>query len=273
MSLEFSFKSATTLSNGVIAGGMIGDAIDIRAPFDVACVSFLLSAVYARLALPYIPPEALSDGKKPNGQSISGFLAPLKLLVPRRMRLADGRINKHHGLIFLCAGIGLGVIATSYAPLLIQLYATAAFDFDQAANGWLMSEFALMRSIFLIFMFPPIISGGRKWVFKRNRRRAKLQNESDEGEYQENGECPQPPTSSQQPENPLPTDPGEFDASAGEQTVEEPVEPSKLQDDEREGYEFDLIFLRWSLIIDGGLTTIAAYATTGWHIYLGMVDA
>jgi hypothetical protein len=111
MSLEFSFKSATTLSNGVIAGGMIGDAIDIRAPFDVACVSFLLSAVYARLALPYIPPEALSDGKKPNGQSISGFLAPLKLLVPRRMRLADGRINKHHGLIFLCAGIGLGVVS------------------------------------------------------------------------------------------------------------------------------------------------------------------
>ncbi len=43
--------------------------------------------------------------------------------------------------------------ATGYAPLLIQVYATSAFDFDQGGNGWLLSEFGLVRSIFLMFLF------------------------------------------------------------------------------------------------------------------------
>jgi len=43
-----------------------------------------------------------------------------------------------------------------------------------------------------------------------------------------------------------------------------PTEP--LQEDE--DTTFDLFFLRWSLVVDGVLTTGAAFATKGWHIYV-----
>lgn len=96
---------------GFLAGGMIGDAIEIRAPFDVAFVSFMIAAVYVRTCLPYISPESMSDGTKPAGSSISGFLAPLKILAPQRLRMGDGRSKKHYGVIFLCCGIFLAVVS------------------------------------------------------------------------------------------------------------------------------------------------------------------
>lgn len=89
---------------------MIGDAIEIRAPFDVAFVSFLVAAVYVRACLPYIPPESVGDGTKQRKGGISGFLAPLKILYPQHLRLADGRTKKHYGVIFLCSGIFLAVV-------------------------------------------------------------------------------------------------------------------------------------------------------------------
>ncbi|KAH8667254.1 major facilitator superfamily domain-containing protein [Ilyonectria robusta] len=230
---------------GYLTGGMIGDSIDIRAPFDVAFVSFLLAGTYAWVALPYISPDSMVDAKKP-GQQGEGFLAPLKILVPRRLRLENGEIKKHYGVIFLCGGIFLGVLATGYVPLLIQMYATAAFEFNQNDNGWLMAEFAFVRSLFLIFLFPHIISWGRRWTSPTSN----LVPENDE---------PSPAL--------LPTSPGEFDATAGEQVAEEPVEPLKTTKD-NDGSHFDLVFLRWSLVVDGALTTVAAFATRRWHIYL-----
>ncbi|POR36615.1 hypothetical protein TPAR_03194 [Tolypocladium paradoxum] len=232
---------------GYLAGGMIGDAINIRAPFDVAFVSFIIAGIYARLALPCISPDSMSDGKKPGQQGASGFLAPLKILVPQRLRLGNGKVTKHYGVIFLCGGIFVGVLATGYAPLLIQMYATAAFDFNQADNGWLMSEFAFMRSFFLIFIFPRIITLGRRFTLPSA-----------------------PPVERSDAEGTLtllPTDPGEFDVPAGQQVDEEPVDPPK-NDAGREGSLFDLVFLRWSLLVDGALTTVAAFATRRWHIYL-----
>ncbi|GJN72314.1 hypothetical protein PLICBS_006386 [Purpureocillium lilacinum] len=240
---------------GYLTGGMIGDAIDIRAPFDVAFVSFLVAGVYAHLALPYIAPDAMSDGKKPGQQGVSGFLAPLRILVPQRLRRADGRLTKHYGVIFLCAGIFLGVLATGYAPLLIQMYATAAFEFNQADNGWLMSEFAFMRSFFLIFLFPRIISWGRRLTLARAAPQPlpeeRVCRDDDDDE-----------TSAL-----LPTDPGQFDAAAGEQVDEQPMALAKSEAG-RDGCLFDLVFLRWSLVVDGALTTVAAFATKRWHIYL-----
>lgn len=88
---------------------MIGDAIDIRAPFDIACITFLIACVYVRFGLPYISPESMSN-KKPGRQGIAGFFAPLKILVPQRMRSANGSIKKHYGVVILCAGIFLGVV-------------------------------------------------------------------------------------------------------------------------------------------------------------------
>ena len=230
---------------------MIGDAIDIRAPFDVAFISFITSVVYSRTCLPYISPESMSDK---NSRS-KGFLAPLKILVPQRLRLEDGRLRKHYGVIFLCAGIFIGVVATDYAPLLIQMYATAAFDFDQGNNGWLMSEFAFMRSLFLIFLFPRIISIGRKYF--NPSRKGSLSSSSS--------------SMTQDGDASFPTDPAEFHATTGEQADEEPVKPPRERGGEKEGSRFDLVFLRWSLVVDGALTTVAAFATKPWHIYLGEI--
>ena len=103
----FSYASLTPSHRA--AGGYIGDAIDIRAPFDAAFVSFLIAGTFARLALPYIPPSTNKD--KPGQNGISGFLAPLKIMVPQRIRHASGKIGKHYGVILLCAGIFTGVVS------------------------------------------------------------------------------------------------------------------------------------------------------------------
>lgn len=146
----------------------------------------------------------------------------------------------------------------------MQLYATAAFDFNQASNGVLMSEFALMRGIFLLLIFPRIIALGRRALAsKRTHHTAPLENEGGEEEYGTDGTLT--PAS-------LPTDPREFDASMGTIASNEPVKPARSKDEELDP-QFDLIFLRWSLVVDGGLTTIVAFATKPWHIYLGMFSA
>lgn len=126
------------------------------------------------------------------------------------------------------------------------MYATAAFDFNQADNGWLMSGYAFMRSIFLIFMFPRIISWGRRWFLSRGERND-TKDEPEEGDS-------------------IPTEPQEFGAGVVNQGEGEPVHAEPLQ--ENENSTFDLFFLRWSLVVDGLLTTGAAFATKGWHIYL-----
>lgn len=141
-------------------------------------------------------------------------------------------------------------LATGYAPFLIQMYATAAFEFNQGDNGWLMAEFAFMRSFFLIFVFPLVISWGRRVAAAPKANAPTDTVEADE-------------TSTL-----LPTSPGQFDATAGEQAVDEPIQLSHKDTDE-ENPQFDLVFLRWSLVVDGGLTTLAAFATKRWHIYLG----
>ncbi|KAJ6781395.1 hypothetical protein PWT90_02232 [Aphanocladium album] len=241
-------------SLGNITGGMLGDRFGIRSPFDVACGFFLLSCVYLMVSMPYIPPPVKTGKSK--GRS-EGFLAPLRILTPQNLRLSNGKMTKHYGVIFLCAGIFLGVLATDYAPLLIQMYATAAFNFTQASNGLLMSEFALMRGIFLLFIFPRVIGLGRRLLaLKKGRSRP---------EFEQEEECGTDGTLT--PDS-LPTDPREFDASMGTIPSDEPVKPKRSKEDEELDPQFDLIFLRWSLVVDGGLTMVAAFATEPWHIYL-----
>jgi len=89
---------------------MIGDAWGIRRPFEIAFCSFLFSAVYARLTLPYISAESMADGKKPAVKGAAAFFAPLKVLVPQRIILASGKSAKNLGVSFLCLGVFLGVV-------------------------------------------------------------------------------------------------------------------------------------------------------------------
>ncbi|KAK4131603.1 MFS general substrate transporter, partial [Trichocladium antarcticum] len=232
---------------GYLTGGIIGDTWGIRRPFEAAFCSFLLSTVYARLAIPHIAAESLSSGSKPDSKGLAGFFAPLRVLAPQRVLLSGGTVRNHYGVLFLCAGVFLGVLATGYAPILIQMYATAEFQFQQGDNGLLMSAFAFMRATFLILLFPRLISSGRKWYLARNP-------EQDTRE----AERPSPTR--------LATNPEELEAPMGSFAEEEPVVSGAAKEDE--GLAFDLFFLRVSLVVDGVLTMCAAFATKKWHIYL-----
>lgn len=270
---------------GLFLGGMVGDIFGIRMPFQVAFFLFLASSLYAGFVLPYISPESLTDGggarkgagngagKSKGGGGVGGFLAPLRIMAPQRVRLADGRVVRHWGVFFLCCGMFLGVLATGYAPLLIQMYATAYFDFSQADNGWLMSGNALMRSFFLFFLFPRIIDVGRRWWISGA-------DASDAAPWkQQNGAAPAAGRERAHRENSdaltrIPSRPEEMDAPmAGNQAEEEPLAAQQAEgspEQERAACRFDLFFLRWSLLIDGVLTTGAALCTQKWHIYLGV---
>lgn len=262
---------------GLFLGGFVGDSYGIRMPFNVAFFLLLTSSIYAGLVLPYISPESLSDRKSEKG--VSGFLAPLKIMAPQRVRYASGRVGKHYGVLFLCCGIFLGVLATGYAPLLIQMYATAYFDFSQGDNGWLMSGNALMRSFFLFFIFPRIISVGRKWWVAREKastgsttkkpaavlpkpKRRRSSSYNDDGE-QRNSLAR------------IPSRPEEIEAPmAGNRADQEEPTPAPQQsgdrpEEERAACRFDLFFLRWSLLVDGLLTVGAALCTSKWQVFLG----
>lgn len=119
-----------------------------------------------------------------------------------------------------------------------------------------------MRSLFLIFLFPPIINVGRRWITKRAKSKAaptaESVDEAESGSVPQNGGHP----------HGLPTRPENFDATSGPQVSQEPIDAVKLED-ESESRVFDLVFLRWSLVVDGAFTTVAAFATKRWHIYLG----
>jgi hypothetical protein len=116
-----------------------------------------------------------------------------------------------------------------------------------------MSGWAITRALFLIFLFPRIIDSGRNWYSARYPYSARLQAENDGSETDVH----------------LPTNPEEIRGPVGTFAEEEPVsvEPAKASEETR----FDLLFLRWSLVLDGFLTMLSALATAKWHIYLGIL--
>ncbi|ROV92984.1 hypothetical protein VMCG_09003 [Cytospora schulzeri] len=249
-----------------LLGGMVGDAFGIRMPFQVAFFLFMFATLYAGTVLPYISPESLSDGK-PDSKSkgIKGFLAPLRIMAPQRIRFLDGKVVKHYGVFFLCCGLFLGVLATGYAPLLLQMYATAYFDFDQSDNGWLMSGNALCRSAFLFFLFPRIIDAGRKWWVKKPMGSEPTPTQTKRRQSQRDDERPN--TLSR-----ISSRPEELEAPMGsgnQMSQEESMpQPAAKAEEDRAACRFDLFFLRWSLLVDGLLTAGAALCTQRWHVYL-----
>ncbi|KAH8898437.1 MFS general substrate transporter [Thozetella sp. PMI_491] len=228
---------------GYLLGGVTGDTLGIRRPFEISLVLFALSSVYARAFVPYIDPTSLTD-ESAKAKGIKAIFGPLKVLGPQKLRLQDGRVTSHFGITFLALGIFMGVLATGYAPILIQLYATAAFGFRPSENGYLMATNCLIRGFFLIFVFPRIISSGREWF--------------------SSGAAPTDPFDAS---DSLPTDPADFDPVPAPLTEQEPTKPPNPVEDEG-ARAFDLFFLRWSLVADGLVTAYTASATQGWHIYI-----
>jgi len=111
-----------------------------------------------------------------------------------------------------------------------------------------MSGFAFMRAAFLMFLFPGIMRHGRKWYLSRS-------SQLDERKIKE-------AVASR-----MGTAPEEMEAPIANLAEEEPLVPEV--DKEDEGTAFGLFFLRISLVLDGALTMGAAFATKGWHLYLG----
>ena len=138
------------------------------------------------------------------------------------------------------------------------MYATSYFGFTQADNGWLMAGNSFIRAIFLVFIFPQIIALGRRWYVSVSP--APKPTKNGWAESAPNG-------TAEETDELLPTRPGRFEAPVASMADDEPASAEAA--DDRTAIRFDLFFLRWSLLVDGLLTSMVALATEGWHIYLG----
>ncbi|KAJ3580366.1 hypothetical protein NPX13_g189 [Xylaria arbuscula] len=234
------------VSLGLIVGGLLAEKYGIARPFETAGVSFLLCTTFVLSFVPYIDPKTLSsDDNRLKAKGPLGFLAPLKVLGAQKMRLTNGRIKRHLGISFLACGIFTGVLATGYAPTLIQMYSMAAFEFTSTNNSLLMSVNCLVRGVFLMFVFPQIIAFGRK-MYKRS-----------------DAVLPSTPDDSPLPTHARDIDPLPAVVADQEEPTKPPAPVTMTQ-----GAGFDLFFLRGSLLIDGIITASSAFATQGWHMYL-----
>ncbi|KAI1136241.1 hypothetical protein F5Y05DRAFT_392068 [Hypoxylon sp. FL0543] len=232
---------------GFLLGGVLGDVYNIRRPFETAFFLYVASTLYGAFFLPTGSGEQ-PQAQKQGARGISAFFAPIKIIAPHRYRLESGKVIKNHGLIFLALGIFLGVFASGYAPILLQMYATSEFNFGTTENGYLMFGNSAIRGIFLLFMFPKIISAGRVWF-----NGAPISTSS--GERESGSECH------------IPVNPEEFEADEGGEVPQEPIQAPDA-DEEDSGTGFDLFFVRWSLVVDSLVTFSAGFSKHGWQVYL-----
>jgi Major Facilitator Superfamily len=229
---------------GYLLGGLLSDKFGIIAPFRITLALFLSSSLYVLLFLPKLPKTTAAATQSSTG--FARFFGPLKTFAPRKWVLRNGRVQKQYGPLLLGIGVFLGVLATGYIPVLLQMYSTEAFQFGTTENGYLISLHSLVRGLFLTLAFPKIISAGREWVSdsKKSKDCLSLSQNTPSPEY--------PP------------------AAAAVQAMENDEEPlvQPKRDDEEETFAFDLVFTEYSLIADGILTGAASFAAQGWQLYL-----
>lgn len=131
------------------------------------------------------------------------------------------------------------------------MYATSDFNFSTTENGYLMFGNSLIRGLFLILMFPKIISVGRDW-FNGTSHDSTTHDHDHEGNGSE-----------------IPTHPEDFDiAESGEEVPQEPIQSPEVEEEDS-GTGFDLFFVRWSLVVDSLVTFFAGFSSHGWQVYLG----
>lgn len=129
------------------------------------------------------------------------------------------------------------------------MYATSEFNFSTTENGYLMFGNSLIRGLFLILLFPKIITVGRVW-FNGTRHEGTSHHENDDNE--------------------IPSHPEDFGvAESGEEVPQEPIQAPPAEDEEDSGTGFDLFFVRWSLVVDSLVTFGAGFSSQGWQVYLG----
>ena len=102
---------------GFTLGGLAGDFWGAPAPFEITLCLLILSTLFSRFFLPYIPPATAplaADGSPAEAvkSSAFSFLHCLKVFLPTER--TDGKKRKFWGLTLLGLGSFLGVFATSF---------------------------------------------------------------------------------------------------------------------------------------------------------------
>jgi predicted MFS family arabinose efflux permease len=234
---------------GFLIGGIVGDYFGILAPFRMTLVLFLLCCVYVAFSLPAIPLLKEDENATPRQNAgIARFFGPLRIFAPQKWVLPDGRARTQFGALTLGIGVFLGILATGYMAILLQMYATAEFDFGTKENGVLIFLYSSLRGGFLSLAFPRIIATGRKWLGDGKEKEA--EEEEREPPVQVHIIPPTPAVTEM-------LDPLEN---------EEPPNPEP--EDEQETFTFDLFYARFSLLLDGILTGLAVFVSQGWQMYL-----
>tara|TARA_R110002003_G_scaffold120_7_gene10659 strand:+ start:384 stop:1985 length:1602 start_codon:yes stop_codon:yes gene_type:complete len=235
-------------ATGFLIGGVVGEALDILAPFHIALVMFLSCCIFVAVTLPATAPLEVKDEARPKSAlGITRFFGPLRIFTPQQWVLADGRTATQYGALTLGVGVFLGILATGYIAVLLQQYATLEFNFGTRANGYLIFLYSSLRGTFLSLVFPRIIARGRRWLQPRDE---KAQAISQEEEPLIQNETISPSVIET-------TEPME-----SEESVNPP--PS----DEQETFAFDLFYARFSVLLDAILTGAAIFVTRGWQMYV-----
>jgi len=235
---------------GFLVGGVVGDYFGILAPFRMTLALFLLCCLYVALFLPAMPPPKDDGNAKPHQSTgIGRFFGPLRVFAPQKWVSPDGRTRTQTGALTLGIGVFLGILATGYIPILLQMYASAEFRFGTSENGALIFLYSSLRGGFLSLVFPRIIAAGRKWLGDRDKEE-ESEEEQREGPLAVHVIPPTPATTEM-------VDPIEN---------EEPPNPEPTN--EQETFAFDLFYARFSLLLDGILTGLAVFVSQGWQMFL-----
>jgi hypothetical protein len=97
-----------------------------------------------------------------------------------------------------------------------------------------------MRAFFLSILFPRIIASGRKWLSPTH--------------------SPPPPHHPIEEPEPIEGHPSNL--------LPPTAEPVEQPTDTQHGSAFDLLFLQFSIFLDGLLTALVTFASSGTHIYI-----
>lgn len=232
---------------GFLTGGLTGDAYGIIAPFRMTVVLFLLSVVYVAICLPSTPPPEKPDRHSDRPSiGLGRFFGPLRIFAPQKWNLPDGRISAQFGALTLGLGVFLGILATGYIPTLLQMYATDEFQFGTKANGWLIFMYSSLRGSFLTFVFPRIIAAGREWL--------------------------EPTTTEPTVKDLLISEPvtaAPSDEIGPIDPIDNDLEPNvSLPQVKKQTFAFDLMYARFSLLLDGALTGLAVFVSQGYQLYV-----
>ncbi|GMK57959.1 hypothetical protein CspeluHIS016_0407930 [Cutaneotrichosporon spelunceum] len=288
---------------GYTAGGVSEHLWGYLAPFQGAFCLLVFSTVFGIFFLPHCTPQHKQEEKQ-------GFLAPLKVFVPRA-RVGGGR---DWNLTLLGLGTFFAVLATGYVPMMLQLVATNVFGFTPDTSGYMLSLNLLVRGFFLAQCFPPIISRGRRWLTptpqspqpkappelpqpaptpspttlshspgpdRVRRLSSRLstrrpssppipnvpRRRSSSRRASTNSNSPNTPPPPyilpSSAEHPFDPNGAEIPDAAGEPIVDLAPAPADVQ----HGALFDLLFLRYSILLDGILTSVVTFASGPWHMY------